>query len=270
MKLSMARVSVSSCRPQTSSRMDLRETVRPLLRIRWRSSFASIRVSWMVVPLTRSSSVPKSMVLPLKEKTSESTATFAPAALALTALSLPSAARPFAAFFSATIHWLRRSKPCSLEKNRQLKWLRQIVVCAGGKSLQHIFRAAARGQNQHRNVIVSLAQRCDDRETVFAGQHDDEHDCVEIFFFCNQALERGFAIAGNFHGVAFRFEVEAQSLGQVRFIFHDQHAAHATFLGNSSEMVEPRPSPSLAAYTFPPCARATVRTMKRPSPVPLT
>src|SRR6266852_3072921 len=71
----MARVSVSSCNPQTSSRIDLRETTRPWLRMRWRSSSASIRVSWMVFPFTRNSSFSKSMVRPSNENASYTAST---------------------------------------------------------------------------------------------------------------------------------------------------------------------------------------------------
>src|ERR1019366_2155399 len=65
-KLSMARVSVSSCNPQTSSKIDLRETTRPSLRTRYRSSSASITVRWIVFPSVRSSRSPKSIDLPAK------------------------------------------------------------------------------------------------------------------------------------------------------------------------------------------------------------
>src|ERR1035441_2453699 len=56
MKLSMARVSVSSCSPHTSSNMDLRGTGLPSRWIRKRSRFASIRVSGNTWSRTCSSS----------------------------------------------------------------------------------------------------------------------------------------------------------------------------------------------------------------------
>src|SRR6266478_5106248 len=65
-KLSMARVSVSSCNPHTSSRIALRETTRPSLFTRYRSSSASITVRWIVFPSVRNSSSSKSIVLPPK------------------------------------------------------------------------------------------------------------------------------------------------------------------------------------------------------------
>src|SRR5271156_2229700 len=133
------------------------------------------------------------------------------------------------------------------QKYRQLERFGEIVVGAGCETLQDILGAAARGENQNGNVIVSFAQGGDDGETVFAGEHYVQHDDVEFFVLGDEAIEGGFAVAGNFDGVAFGFEVEAQALGEVRFVFDHQHAAHATFLGNSREMVEPRPSPSLAA-----------------------
>src|SRR5271170_338007 len=133
------------------------------------------------------------------------------------------------------------------EKYRELKRFGKVIIRTGCKSLQNVFGAAARSENQNGNVIVSFAQGGDDGETVFAGEHYVQHDDVEFFVLCDEAIEGGFAVAGNFDGVAFGFEVEAQAFGEVRFVFDHQHAAHATFLGNSREMVEPRPSPSLAA-----------------------
>ena len=60
------------------------------------------------------------------------------------------------------------------------------------------------------------------------------------------------AIAGNFDAVAFRLEIETQSLSQMRFVLDDQHAAHALcsrafsrarLRGSSRTTVVPLPSP---------------------------
>src|SRR6185437_13948477 len=52
-KLSIARVSVSSCKPQTSSKIDLRDTTLPILRTRWRNNPASIHLTEMEAGLLR-------------------------------------------------------------------------------------------------------------------------------------------------------------------------------------------------------------------------
>src|SRR5271170_6286155 len=81
------------------------------------------------------------------------------------------------------------------QKYWQLKRFGKVVVGAGCKSLQNIFGAAARSENQNGNVIVSFAQGGDDGETVFAGEHYVQHDDVEFFVLCDEAIEGGFAVA---------------------------------------------------------------------------
>src|SRR5271157_4093702 len=71
-KLSMARVSVSSCSPHTSSRICLRETTRPSLRTKCRNNSDSISVKWITLSAVRSSRTPKSIVFPLKENVPKS------------------------------------------------------------------------------------------------------------------------------------------------------------------------------------------------------
>src|ERR1700691_1790709 len=83
-----------------------------------------------------------------------------------------------------------------------------------------------------------------------------------------QLFERSFAVGRHVHSISFRLQVESQSLRKMRFILHHQHTAHDSLRGNSMVTVVPRPSPSLWAKTFPPCARAIARTMNNPSPVP--
>ena len=67
--------------------------------------------------------------------------------------------------------------------------------------------------------------------------------------------------------MAFRFEIEAKSLGEVRFIFDDEYAAHAD-RPSEGEMVKvlPSPSPSLSAKASPPYRRATRAHDKKTQP----
>ena len=112
------------------------------------------------------------------------------------------------------------------EQDLQLERLRQVIVGAGFESLQHVFRAAARGQHQHRHVVAFGAQLLDDGEAVLAGQHHVEHDGVVARAIGEQAIERLLAVAVDIHLVAFGFEVEAQPVGEVRFVFDDEDPAH--------------------------------------------
>ena len=97
-------------------------------------------------------------------------------------------------------------------------------------------------------------------------------------------LECRLAITRNAGAISLGFQVELQALGQMIFVFDDEHVRrgiHTVALpstgspevrmrGSCRWMVEPRPSPALSANASPPCCRAIERTRKRPSPVPLT
>ena len=84
-----------------------------------------------------------------------------------------------------------------------------------------------------------------------------------------EQLQRRLAGAHHLHRVAFRLEIEPQSLGQVLLVFHHQYSRHFA-IGNSTTNVLPRPGPSLSAQARPPWRLATERTMYSPSPVPFT
>ena len=161
------------------------------------------------------------------------------------------------------------------QQDGELGRLGQIVVGAGGKSLQHVFGTPARRQHQDRHELLGGAQLGHDRESVLARQHHVEHDQIEwAVVATEQALERGFAVIHDFGGEALRLEVEAQALGQVLLVLDDEHAlrgrAHASVaFGSSSVKVLPCPCPWLSANARPPCFLATDRTMNRPRPLPL-
>ena len=208
----------------------------------------------------RSSSAPKSIVFPPNENVPK--APIPPAsARASPAPSCLSAPHPLAA----------PQQPLqSCQQDRKIKRLRQIIVGPGSESLQHVFRTSHRRQHQHRHIIARGAQLRDHAESVFARKHDVEHDRIEIFILLQQAIGCRFSVSHHFRRIAFRFEVEAQSLRQMRLILHHQHPAHAAHLGSSSTIVVPCPSPPLSANTLPPCFCAIAFTINRPSPVPFT
>src|ERR1051325_6758729 len=125
---------------------------------------------------------------------------------------------------------------------------------------------AARRQHEGWNEVSFLAHGGHDRETVDARQHNIEHHDIERRG--PKQVECGLSRIRDVHLVTLELEVEAQPVGQVLFVFHDQNAAHLE-IGNWSTNVLPRPGPSLSAQARPPWRLATERTMKRPSPVPL-
>src|SRR5580692_2298866 len=189
------------------------------------------------------------------------------------------------------------------QQDGKFERLGKIVVGPGSKAPEHVLGAAAGSQHQHGNEILRGAQLGGDGKTVLAGKHHVEHDGIEllalgsllvaiffmtVFVIAQQQLDGALAISSNFDTVAFGFEIETQTLRDVRFVLHDQNAAHARFSrtalsarlsralvsrerlrGSSTTTVVPWPSPRLSAKARPPCFFAMARTMNSPKPVPL-
>src|SRR5205085_10509237 len=109
----------------------------------------------------------------------------------------------------------------------------------GGKALQNVFRATARGQHQHRNEVPHFPQLTNYCKSIFSREHYIKHNRIERGSRAvTQKLNGGFAIPGNFDGMTFCLKVEAQSLGQMGLIFHHQHPAHVLLRGSSMQIVE--------------------------------
>jgi hypothetical protein len=53
----------------------------------------------------------------------------------------------------------------------QLEGLGEVIVGAGRESLEHVFWAAARREDENGHVVLRLAQRGDHGEAVHARQH---------------------------------------------------------------------------------------------------
>ena len=159
------------------------------------------------------------------------------------------------------------------QQDGQLERLGQVVVGAGLEPAQYVVGAAARGEHEDRHVLPGGAQLRRRFEAILAGEHDVEDDDVHGHLLIDEQRQRLLAVAGDRHLVPLGLEVEAQPVGDVRLVLHDEDAAHADFgcsatasalpakRGSSRVKVAPRPSPSLWANTRPPCARAMVRTM---------
>ncbi len=270
MKLSMARVSVSSRRPQTSSRMDFRETFLPIIL-----NQVAQQLGFHEGELNRGVTGAEFKVAEVDCLAVEGVDGFV--GLGGAGDSSVAEARPFRLGCSAAwrSHSLRRSKPCRrARKIGKLKRLGKVVVGAGCETFENVFRTAAGGEHQDRNVVARFAECGSHGEAVHAGKHYVEYHGIERFLLGDKALDSGLSIANELDRMALGFEIEAQAVGDVSFVFDYKHATHGVLrdglTGNSKVTVVPLPSPPLSANTLPPCARATARTMKRPRPVPFT
>jgi hypothetical protein len=94
--------------------------------------------------------------------------------------------------------------------------------------LQHVFGTSASGEHEDGHVILFSPQQGSNVKAAFAREHHVENHGVEALFIGNEALQGGFSVGGDFDGVAFGLQVEPQALGEMRFVFDDQDAAHAT------------------------------------------
>ena len=259
MKLSIARVSVSSCRSHTSSRIALRDTGRPDVL----------------------DQVLKQVALHLRELIR----LLADVQLQRLEVQRLAGKRQLLVLVLILLHPLAAAQQSAQpgQQNLQLERLGQVIVRARLETLQHIGGPAARGQHQHRHVMPGGAQLLRHREAVLARQHHVEHDGVVAVAIGQQPIERLLAVAIDVHRVALGFEIEPQAFGQVRFVFDDQDAAHPSTRrralasgplasvrsrstgplarGSSSVNVEPLPSPALSANTRPPWRLAIERTM---------
>ena len=102
--------------------------------------------------------------------------------------------------------------------------LGQVIVGAGLEP-EHLVRLlTARRQHQDRRVLVGrlAADRAADADAVEPGQHDVEHDQVEVFR-ARQAQRLG-AVGRRQHGKALELEVQRDQFANRRIVFDDQHA----------------------------------------------
>src|SRR3954470_7088250 len=161
------------------------------------------------------------------------------------------------------------------QQNRKIERLGQVIVRSRCKAFENVLGTPSCGQHQYRDVIARGAQLGDDLEPIFAGKHDVQHTDVKILFFPQQAIRCAFPLPDDLGRISFSLEIEAESLRQVRLVFHHQYPNHAcspgdgATLGNSMITVVPCPSPALSANAVPPCFFAIDLTMNNPSPVPL-
>ena len=110
-------------------------------------------------------------------------------------------------------------------ENCKLERLGQVVVRPGLEAAQHVLRAPARRQHQDRDELPGSAQLRSNGETVLARQHHVEHHDLECMPLFQEQLERLFAVTRHDGLVAFRFEVEAETVGDVLFVFDDEDAS---------------------------------------------
>jgi hypothetical protein len=123
------------------------------------------------------------------------------------------------------------------EQDRELGRLVQVIVRSRRESLQHVFRPSGGCQHQDGNELLGGSKLRHDGKSVLPGQHHVEDDEIEMgAAMPEEALERPFSGIDDLGLKAFRFEVEAQSFGEVQLVFDDEYALHVR-----------RPAPSAAA-----------------------
>jgi hypothetical protein len=156
------------------------------------------------------------------------------------------------------------------QEDVEVERLRQVIVGAGGEAAEHVLRLPPGRQHENREQPSLLAELGGHRKAIAPRQHHVEHHEIDARVG-REPVEGRLAGGGGLRDVPLGFEVEAEAVGQVLFVFDDEDAAHAAgSRGSCSVKVLPWPGPSLSANTRPPCLRATELTMKSPSPVPLT
>src|ERR1700730_13990857 len=106
----------------------------------------------------------------------------------------------------------------SRQEYPQFERLRKVVVSPRLKTLQYVFRTAPSRQYENGDIILGFAKRGGNGESVHAWEHHVENDRVEILPRADQPLNRRFTVAHNIDRVSFRFEIEAQAVGQMGFI----------------------------------------------------
>ena len=204
MKLSMARVSVSSWRRQTCSRMSLRGTISP-----WWSDEVAEQVGFH-----------------------EGEVGGAVGRDQLEGVELDGAVVEGVEVGGGS-RWRRRGgrglEPGgaaqhgleSDEEDFKVEGLGEVVVRAGVEAFEDILGVGARGEHEDGEVKLLRTQSADDLKAVLAGEHDVEQDGAEVVFGFEQ-IEEGFGAVGEMTGaIAFGFEVEEQALGEVFFVFDE-------------------------------------------------
>jgi hypothetical protein len=122
-----------------------------------------------------------------------------------------------------------RSLPCSAaeerldadEENAEVEGLGEIVVRAGFKTLEDIFRAGACCEHEHGSVTLGFAECANDLEAIFAGEHTVEDDSVDRLRGIEEPSEPGVAVGLVVGAVAFGLEIEEKALREVLFVFDD-------------------------------------------------
>jgi len=106
------------------------------------------------------------------------------------------------------------------EEDGEVEGLGEVVVGAGGEAFDDVFGASAGGEEQDRGEVAGFAQGADDGEAVAAGEHDVEEDGGGLRVGGEEPGEGGVAVGFVVGAVAFGFEVEEETLGEVFFVFY--------------------------------------------------
>jgi hypothetical protein len=101
----------------------------------------------------------------------------------------------------------------------RVEGLAQVVVGADFEADDAVHVLALGGQHDDRRAVVGRAQAAADREPIFAGHHEVEHDQVDRV--AQQDAVQRLAILGHDDFESFLGEVAAQQVADARVVVDD-------------------------------------------------
>lgn len=116
----------------------------------------------------------------------------------------------------------RHADPCEQLLNR--KWLGQVIVGAGIEPGYLVHYGIARGNHNHRHVLV-LADTSQDLHAVELRQQYIEQD--QIVVALQRQVHGGAAVGGVLHLVALVLQLECHKAGDFLLVLYDQDPCHA-------------------------------------------
>lgn len=116
----------------------------------------------------------------------------------------------------------RHADPCEQLLNR--KWLGQVIVGAGIEPGHLVHHGIARGDHNHRHILV-LADTPQDLHTVELRQQHIEQN--QIVVALQRQVHGGATVGGVLHLVAFVLQLERHKAGDFLLVLYDQNPCHA-------------------------------------------
>ena len=111
------------------------------------------------------------------------------------------------------------------EEDVEIEGLGEVVVGAGLDAFEDLFGAGAGGEHEDGDEVLGFAQGADNGEAVGAGEHAVEKDGgggVGAGGGRGEEMSEGeIAVGEVLRAIALGLKVEEQTLGEVRFVFHE-------------------------------------------------